>query len=72
MIVRYVIFIIFTSAANVFLCYYIVTFCAIYPFTSYGWAVSSIICLLAKLGVIETIGPLLGGVLRKVDKDGDR
>ena len=70
--IRYILFISITSGLSLFFFYYILAFCAIYPHTSIGWAISSLNVLLFKIGIAETAGPLFGGLLRKLDKDGGR
>jgi hypothetical protein len=72
MLVRYILFIALTTLINMAIFYYIIVFSAIYHYTSAGWAISSIECLVFKLVIAETVGPLSGGFLRRVDKEGDR
>jgi hypothetical protein len=67
--VFYIIFIIVTTLAHIICFYYILLFCSIYPYTSPGWAISSIICILFKLVITQLIGPLSGLLIRKTIND---
>jgi hypothetical protein len=52
--------------------YYVIVFCAVYPRTGLSWLYSGVVCFVFKVGVVEFVGPLLGGLLRRFDKDGER
>jgi hypothetical protein len=69
---RYISFIAITTIINIFCIYYTIVFCAIYPHTSGGWAISCAYCLIFKLVIAEIIGPLSGVALRSIDMDRDR
>jgi hypothetical protein len=62
---RNLIYLIVFGLVNTFFFYYIITFCGIYVATSMGWLMSSILCLIFKWGIAETLGPLLGGLVRR-------
>jgi hypothetical protein len=72
MMIRYICYFVLILSINLFLLYYVVIFCGIYEHTAVGWLISCFYCIVFKFAIAEFIGPLLGGFLRRNDRDGDR
>jgi hypothetical protein len=70
--IRYICYIALTGVLSILSFYYMIVFCAIYPYSSIEWAITGLFCVILKVGVSEMIGPLVGGILRKFDKDRER
>jgi hypothetical protein len=64
--VRLYVFILANMAMHLFLFYYLIVFCAVYPGTSISVIQSSVICLFLKWCVFEMLSPLFGALIRTI------
>jgi hypothetical protein len=63
---RYFVFLISYVIANLIIAYYILVFCAVFPLTSTGWIISSILALFVKFLFGQMLNPVFGGLFIKV------